>query len=426
MRDRAGGVTPARVRWTIISLLLAATTINYIDRQAIAVAAPIISKEFGLSATDYSFIVSAFLLAYAVMQVVAGVVIDRVGTRRGFSLAITGWSLATMLHAFTGGLWGLAASRFALGAFEAANFPAALKAVSEWCTAGQRAAAVGVLSVGPGLGAVLAQPIVAGLILTVGWRGSFVVVGAIGFLWLLVWQRVYFAPGNHPWLAPDDRRSVDAAIAAEQIAGSDAPVSLRVLLADGALWGVMASRFVVDGAFYFFVFWLPKYLTDERGFTLVQIALLAWIPYLAADAGALTGGALGSALTRRGWSLAATRFTVLWTGALIVPLSLPVLSPGSPLWALFFISLAMFGMQMRVAAHFTLPADLYPPRSVALAWGLTGAAGSLGGMAFTPFVGWAVDNWSYVPVFWMVVVTNLAAPLILQLTVATRLRRIGA
>jgi ACS family hexuronate transporter-like MFS transporter len=402
-----------RRRQRVVGLLLAATTINYIDRQAIAVAAPAINAEFGLSASDYARIVSAFLLTYAVMQVVSGVLVDRVGTKRGLALAVGGWSLATVAHALAVGPWSLALARAVLGTFEAANFPAALKAIAECCTRAQRSAAVGLVSVGPGLGAVLAQPVVATLILVGGWRAAFVAVGTLGGLWLLAWRAFCDLPPRQPHLSPLERE-------AEPPSPADA-LTWRHLVTDRAMVGLMLSRFVVDGSFYFFVFWLPTYLAGERGFTIAEIGLFAWLPYLAADAGALCGGWCGTALMARGWSLARARFAVLWAGALIVPASLPVLVTGSAAWALFFISLAMFGMQFRVVAHFALPADLYPAWRVAQAWGWTGAAGSLGGLLFTPFVGWAVDTWSYAPVFWMVVATNLAAPAILHLTVRARL-----
>jgi ACS family hexuronate transporter-like MFS transporter len=386
------------------------------------VAAPILTREFALSATQYGWIVSTFLLSYALMQVAAGALVDLVGTRRGLAVALGGWSAATMAHAAAAGPWSLAGARLCLGAFEAANFPAAVKAISEWCSRAERSAAIGLISVGPGLGAVLAQPLVAGLIVAGGWRVAFAVVGAIGVAWLLLWLWLYDVPARHRWLTEAQR----AAVVLEVGRAGDCPSGGRHarLLRDRALWGLLTSRFIADGSFYFFVFWLPTYLADVRGFGIADIGLFAWIPYLASDAGALAGGALGAALTRRGWSLAAARTTVLWVGALVVPLSLPVLFVDSAWWALACLALAMFGIQVRVVAHFTLPADLYAAGRVARIWGLTGAAGSLGAMAFTPAVGWAIDTWSYGPVFWMVVVTNLAAPLILQCTVVDRLRQV--
>jgi MFS transporter, ACS family, aldohexuronate transporter len=394
---RAG---PARLRpipnlrWIVAGMLLLATTINYVDRQTISVAAPVISAELGFTATDYSWIVFAFLLSYAVMQAVAGGLVDRIGTRRGFSLAIVGWSLANMLHALGAGVGSFAALRGLLGLFEAANYPAALKAISEWFPRSERSTAVGLLNVGPGLGAILAPPVVA-------WRWSFVATGLIGFLWLALWLKLYHLPGSHPRLG--DAEAAHIRRDRGEDAGSGAGrLRLGDLLVRTDVWGLMLARFSSDGAFYFFVFWLPKYLSDERGFDVAQIGLYAWIPFLAADLGSLAGGWLGTRLIRGGWSLDASRKAVIWAGALLVPFALPALGASSPYLALAYIAVAMFGIQLKCSSLFTLPADLVPARDVALTWGLSGGAGSLGGMAFTPLVGWLVDRSSYAPVFWIV------------------------
>jgi ACS family hexuronate transporter-like MFS transporter len=375
------------LRWTIAALLFLATTVNYIDRQTISVAAPVISRQFGFSATDYSWIVFSFLLAYAVMQAVAGGLVDRIGTRLGFSIAITGWSLANMLHAFGSGVLSFSCLRFLLGAFEAANYPAALKAIAEWFPRQERAAAVGIVNVGPGLGAVLAPPIVSWLILRWGWPQAFIATGAIGFVWLAAWLKIFRAP------EPRDAATPESAAP---------PLPLGTLLRDSRMWGLMASRFVSDGAFYFFVFWLPKYLSDVRHFGIAQIGAFAWIPFLAADAGSLVGGWLCGRLIRAGFSLDRSRKLVIWLGAVLAASALAASSAPSPFAALAFIAAAMFGIQVKSSSLFTLPADLYASRSVALAWGLQGAAGSLGGMLFQLYIGRVVDRVGYAPVFWAV------------------------
>jgi ACS family hexuronate transporter-like MFS transporter len=385
------------LRWIIAGMLLLATTINYIDRQAISVAAPVISEEFNFSATDYSWIVSSFLLAYAVMQLVAGGLVDRVGARLGFSVAIVGWSIANMLHAFGTSVLSFSFYRFLLGAFEAANYPAALKVIAQWFPRSQRSTAVGILNVGPGLGAILAPPLIAWLILTVGWRLSFVITGAIGFFWLIAWRKLYFPPASHPRLSASEAQLIREGTGEPPVAGQRIP--LGNLLRRRVMWGLILGRLTSDAAFYTFVFWLPKYLADERGFDIAQIGMFAWIPFLAADAGSLAGGWGGSRLIRAGLSLDASRKLMMWVGAAIVPLALPALWVGSPYLALFFIAWAMFGIQVKSAVQFTLPADLFAAKDVGFTWGISGAAGSLGAMAFMRMVGWLIDHLSYEPVF---------------------------
>jgi ACS family hexuronate transporter-like MFS transporter len=403
------------LRWVVAGLLFLATTVNYIDRQTISVAAPVISKELGFTAQDYSWIVFSFLLAYAVMQVVAGALVDRVGTRRGFSIAIVGWSIANMLHAFGSSVLTFGGFRFLLGVFEAANYPAALKAIAEWFPRSERSAAVGILNAGPGLGAVLAPPLVAGLILTVGWRLAFVVTGLIGLAWLLAWLWLYRTPEAHPRLDPRELQLIQEGRGSDVGAGARLP--WMALLRRRDVWGLMLARFSSDGAFYFFVFWLPKYLADERGFDIARIGLYAWIPFLAADLGSLAGGWAGTRLIRSGVSLDAARRLLIWVGALMVPAALPALTTASPYWALVFVAVAMFGIQVKSSALFTLPADLFHAKDVALAWGLSGAAGSLGGMAFTPLVGWLVDHLSYAPVFRIVSAMHLVSATFVMLLV---------
>lgn len=385
-----------QLRWLIATLLLLATTINYVDRQAISVAAPVLGRQLGFSATDYSYIVFSFLLAYAVMQVVAGGLVDRVGTRLGFAIAVSGWSLASMAHAVGGSVLGFSALRFALGAFEAANYPAALKAIAEWFPRSERSSAFGLVNVGPGLGAVLAPPLVAWLIVMWGWREAFVVTGLFGFVWLGFWLWLYRPPSEHPRLGEAEARHIRDGAGA----GAGEPgTPWRQLLRDARLWGLMLARFSSDGAFYFFVFWLPKYLADVRGFDVAQIGAFAWIPFLAADLGSLAGGWAGTRLMRGGLSLDAARKLVIWVGALLAAVALPAGSATTPLAALGLIAVAMFGIQVKSSSLFTLPADLYPSRGVALAWGFTGAAGSAGGMLFQLYIGRMVDAVGYTPVF---------------------------
>lgn len=403
------------LRWWIIGLLLLATTINYIDRQTLSVAAPLISKEFKLNATDYAQITYAFLFAYAIMQAVAGGLIDRLGAKLGFTLSIIWWSSANILHALGDGKWSFAVYRLLLGIGEAGNYPAALKAISEWFPKAERSNAVGILNVGPGLGAMCAPPVMAWLIYHWGWRWAFVVTGALGFVWLLGWQLLYARPREH------------ARVTAEELAllAQDEPESvphsartpLVELLRHKEIWGVMLSRFVADGSFYFITFWLPKYLADVRGFDLKQIGYFGWIPFLAADIGSLFGGWLGTRLIKQGHTLDRSRKLLIWLGVALMPAAILNLYASSPYVGLALIGVVMFAMQVKGAAVFTLPIDLVRSPDVALVTGISGAAGSLGGAFFQLMVGWLIDTYSYAPVFVLVVLMHVASALLVMLLI---------
>lgn len=401
------------LRWIIVGLIFLATTINYIDRQAISVAAPAIMEDLNLSKQDYSWIVTSFLLAYALMQVVTGLLIDRIGTKRGFSLAISWWSVANMLHALGSGVWSLSIFRFLLGVGEAGNYPAALKAIAEWFPKTERSTAVGILNAGPGFGAIIAPPLVAWLVITLGWRMAFVVTGAIGFVWLIAWHKIYDTPEFHRRLTQQEAEL----ILGEQFRNPAPRVKTpwHHFFRYKEVWGLMLSRFVCDGAFYFFAFWLPTYLHDVRGFSLQQIGLFAWIPFLAADAGSLFGGWAGTRLIRNGMTVNRSRKLMIWLGAAMVPVAMPAYFVSSPGMALLLIAVAMFAIQIKSASLFTIPADLVESSNVATVWGLSGAAGSVGGMLFTPLIGWLVDHVSYEPVFVIVSIMHLVSALIVML-----------
>lgn len=403
----AGGGSAA-LRWRVAVLLCLITTVNYLDRQALAITGPTLMQEFSLSNTEFGIINSTFLFAYAVGHLLAGPFIDRFGTRRAFGIAVVAWSVAGMLHAWGRGFASFLALRGVLGLTEAANFPAALKAVAEWFPRRDRSLAVGIVTVGPGLGAVLAPPLLGALAVGWGWQAAFLVPGAVGFLWLALWLRWYRLPEQHPGLGAAERGLI---LADREPAGEGAPVrplrDLAGYLRHREVWGLVLSRFTNDGAFYFFVTWLPTYLAQARGFDLRQIAAFAWIPFLAADAGSLAGGWAGQRLIGGGASVDRARKLCIWTGALLVPLALPAATADSVWTAMALIGLAMFAIQFKAANLFALPVDLFPAREVGSVWGLFGAVGSFGGMAFVAAAGWVSQHFSYEPVFWAVGVTQV-------------------
>jgi ACS family hexuronate transporter-like MFS transporter len=400
------------LRWWIIGLICLATTINYIDRQSLSVVAPIISQEFNLSNQDYSWLPFWFLFAYSLMQIFSGRLIDIIGTKRGFSLSIIWWSIANMLHAFGQGLWSFSIYRFLLGVGEAGNYPAGLKAIAEWFPKKERATAVGIINAGTGLGAILAPPVVAFLVLYYGWQMAFIVTGAIGFLWLIAWQLVYAKPEEHPRITDEELALIKAD--REDLGREEKPKKWAHFLKYKEVWGLMLGRFVCDGAFYFFVFWLPKYLTDVRKFEIKDIGMFGWIPFLAADIGALFGGFLCGYLIKSGKTVDFSRKAVMWLGALIVPVILLASSAESPYTALFLIAVGMFAIQIKSSSLFTVPADLFKSKDVAFVWGLSGAAGSFGGMLFQPLVGWLVQNHSYASVFWVAAFMHIVSAIVVM------------
>jgi len=371
--------------------------------------------EFDLSNTQFGLVNSAFLFAYAIGHLIAGPFIDRYGTKRAFGVAVVAWSVAGMLHAAARGFVGLVGLRALLGLTEAANFPAALKAVAEWFPRAERSLAVGVVTVGPGLGAVIAPPMLGWLTTSFGWQAAFLVPGAVGFLWLILWRAWYALPEQHSGLTAAERDLILTDRDEQQRPAQ--PIGFAEfagLLRRREMWGLVLSRFVNDGGFYFFVAWLPTYLDQARGFSIREIAAFAWVPFLAADVGSLAGGLVSRRLVAAGFSLDVARKWPIWAGAIMIPLTLPAVSVESSAVAIALIAIAMFAIQFKAANLFALPVDLFPPRQVGTVWGLFGAVGSLGGMVFVAVVGWVSEHYSYLPVFFGVAVTQFLSALLVS------------
>ncbi len=401
-------------RWRIAILLCLITTINYIDRQALTVAAPFLMEEFSISADGYGLITTGFLLAYGFGQLLCGPLIDRLGTKKSFALAVIAWSIAGMLHALGRGVASFFTFRVLLGLTEAANFPAATKAIAEWFPASERSLAVGIFTMGPGLGAIIAPPLIAVIIMYLGWQAAFLIPGAIGFLWLILWQRWFYLPQDHPQLPAAEKQFI-----AREIGADAAPVRRPWYWAFRykEVWGLMISRFVSDGAFYFFIFWLPLYLSQERGFDLKAIALFAWIPFLAVDVGGIAGGYAGKKMLDMGVTLDRARKSVIWVGALLVLAAMPAATTESAGLALALIAIAMFAIQFKASSMFTLPADLFPSRDVGTIWGMYGAVGSFGGAAFGYLTGWTIENYSWTPVFIVAACMHIVSALLINIFV---------
>jgi ACS family hexuronate transporter-like MFS transporter len=401
------------IRWRIAILLAVITTINYIDRSVFGVVAPVVRGELDINDADYGLITSGFLLAYGIGQLISGPLIDRLGTKRAFSYAAIFWSVATILHALGRGLWSFFTLRIILGLAEAANFPAASKAVAQWFPANERSTAVAIFMLGAGLGAIITPPLTVWTMQSLGWQWAFIIPGSMGLVWVMLWQRWYHPPEAHPSLEPAEQ-----ALILENRSGQQSQAGWRALLSHRAFWGILIARVVSDFPFYFFLFWLPQYLIDVRGFDLRAIALFAWLPWVAADLGALVGGSLSSSLVTKGQSINRARKTVIWLGAVLVAVAVvPAYYTDSSALALAFICFGLFAIQIKGAVFFTLPTDLFPADRVATVWGVFGAVGSLGGSLLGLLAGFMIQGAGYESVFLMIASLHLISALLLQIFV---------
>jgi ACS family hexuronate transporter-like MFS transporter len=403
------------LRWQIALLISAAIAISYLDRQTLPVAIAAIQREIPINNTQFSQLQVAFLLAYAVMYAGGGKLIDVLGTRRGFLWIMLFWSLACASHGFATGFGMLAVSRFLLGVGEGGGFPAATKAVSEWFPARERSTAMGIINAGTAVGAVIAPPAIALVIQQLNWRWVFFLCGAAGFLWALWWARDYFAPAQHPKLTAEERIEIDEVFAASAQQKSD--VSWPGLFAFPQVWGLVLGKFLSDAAWYFYLFWLPKYLYDARGFDTKQVGYFAWIPYAASGLGSLLGGWFSSQLLRRGNSLNFSRKVALGASAAVMPLILFVTKVPVE-WTIVLFSIAFFGQQSWSTLVMILPADIFPRRVVGSVAGLVGFGGAMGGVVFNLVAGRMLDaGFGYGPVFAIVSTFHVLAFFLILLTI---------
>jgi MFS transporter, ACS family, hexuronate transporter len=402
-------ISVARLRGWILLFLFLSTTINYIDRQALSVLLPTLRSELGLSSAAYGTITTMFLLAYTVVQVPGGMWIDKVGTRLGFAVSIVGWSIAAVLHAFVTGPLTLGLVRAILGATEAGNWPAGTKAVASWFPQKRRAFAMAVFDSGSAIGAVLAPPLVALLALHYGWRAAFVVTGVMGFAWLGGWLWLYHAPHEHPWLSAEQRAALAAEVGPPVTRRAPFGEALRRIAGERQLWGLMLTRLMATPVWWFYVFWLPDYLSKGRGFSLKEIGFYGWIPYLTVDLGKIAGGMASDALLARGRSATFARKSLMLLGALAMLGGIEVVNAPDAMTAVAWVCLATFGFGIWSANILALHADVFPAETMATAMGSTLMAASLSGAAFTFGVGQIVDRAGYSPVFWSVAVLPLAA-----------------
>ncbi len=399
--------TPIRgLRWYIVGMLCFASELNYLDRQTLSVLAQTIQDELHITTMEYANITSAFLVSYTVMYAVSGRLVDLMGTRRAFMVFVSGWSIANILHAFARTASHFTAFRFLLGAMEPANFPAGVKAASEWFPMRERALAVGIFNAGTTIGSAVAAPVVTWIALTWGWRWAFVVGGGLGFVWVGVWAIVYRLPRLHPRLAAAEL----ALIEADRTAADDAPpkVSMGRLLRMKEVWGCILARAMTDPISYFFFFWTPKFLQTERGFSLAEIGKYSWIPFVAGAIGNVASGAVPALLVRWGWSVNRARKSTMFGASLLMPLwCYLIVQVHDPALAIVFASAAMFCHTLW--GNITLPAELFPSHVVGTVSGFGGCIGGAVGVVTQQAIGWTVQNVSFTPVFAVCSVVHITA-----------------
>jgi ACS family hexuronate transporter-like MFS transporter len=384
-----------RYRWLLCALLFFATTINYMDRQVIAVLKPELEKTLGWDQADYGHIVAAFQAAYAAGYLLAGRLMDLVGVRLGFAVSVIAWSLAAMAHGLMRSVAGFCLARAGLGLSEGGNFPGSIKAIGEWFPRKERALATGIFNAGSNVGALVTPILAPWLVLTYGWPAAFYVTGALGFLWLITWLAIYERPERHPRLSPGEL----AYIRSDPPDPPAARIPWLDLLRYRQTWAFALAMFVVSPIWWFYLYWVPDFLNKTHGVAVkvTEIGPPMVAIYLMADVGSIGGGAISSWLLHRGWRVAAARKTAMLACALcVVPIFLA--AAGTGLWvSVLLIGLAAAAHQGFSANLYTLVSDTVPRQAVSSVVGIGGLAGALAGMGFAALVGhilqWTSNNY---------------------------------
>ena len=426
---------PTKVRWLICALLFFAAAINYIDRQVIGILKPTLQEQFHFDEQDYAAIVFTFQAAYAIGLLLSGRIMDRIGVRRGFALAVVVWSIGAVMHGaadwlpwlriptlsidppavvFLGGATaGLALSRLVLGLGEAGNFPASIKAVAEWFPKKERALATGIFNSGTNIGALVTPLVVPWITLAYGWQWAFVITGVLGFGWVIWWFVSYRDPEMHPGV-----NAAELAIIQSDPVEKTAAIPWSRLLPHRQTWAFAAGKFLTDPIWWLYLFWVPDFLKRNHDLDLKTMGLPLVVIYLVADVGSIGGGWLSSHLIKRGWSTNAARKTAMLVCALAVVPMLAAAQVKSLWMAVALVSIAAAAHQGWSANLFTLVSDMFPKRAVGSVVGIGGMAGSVGGMLIALVVGAILQKTgSYVPIFVMAASAYLVALVIIQLLV---------
>jgi MFS transporter, ACS family, hexuronate transporter len=401
-----------KTRWVITALLTLSTILNFIDRQTLSILAPFLRDKFHISVEGYSHIVAAFLIAYSVMYTFGGRFVDWIGERSGMAVCIFWWSICTMLTGLASGVWSLGIVRFLLGLGEPGNSPAALRASTRWFPREERGLPIAIFSSGSAVGYVLAAPLIAGLTLRFGWRVAFLVPGLLGLVWLAAWLAIYGDPLESTSLSEEDRTKL---VRDHEQGGPDSRLpSFGSLLRNRNVVALLLSRFFSDPVSYFYAFWIPEYLTRERGFSLSAIGMYTWIPFVAAAIGGMIGGRASDLLIQRGIRPAKARRIILYISAAFAPLGVFTSQVRSASMAILLMSVMSFVVYCWFINTAAIIPDIVTERAVASVLGIVGTAGSASGVVFTFLVGFLVSRYSsYRAVFFILGSMHLIAAIIL-------------
>jgi len=400
-------------RWLICALIFFATTINYVDRAVLGVLAPTLRTEIGWTDQEYGYISAAFTLAYAIGFLFAGWFIDKIGTRYGYAIYLTIWSLAAAAHALVRTTFGFGVARFALGIGESGNFPAAIKTVAEWFPKKERALATGIFNAGSNVGAIIAPLVVPWIALNWGWQEAFIFTGLAGLIWIAFWIPVYHRPAEHPKLSKEELAHIES-----DPPDPPAKISWFKLLTFKQTWAFSIGKFLTDAIWWFYLFWFPLFMNDRFGVDLKTIGLPMIVVYVLADFGSVGGGWLSSALMKRNWTVNAARKTAMLVCAiLILPVAIAPHVTGQ--WvAVILIGVAAAAHQGFSANIFTTSSDMFPRKAVGSVVGIGGFAGAIGGFFMNLGAGWLKQNTgSYEIMFAIAGVVYLIALLIMHLLV---------
>ena len=387
-------------RWWIGSLLFIATGLSFFDRQVLSILAPEIIRDIHLNDVTYSRAVFAFILSYSLMFTLGGRLIDWLGLRTGLGISVAVWSLASLGHCLVNNVWGLGLARFVLGAGEGGCFPGATKGAVEWFPARERSTAIGLAIGGSSFGAVVAPPLTVWINAAVGWRGAFLLAGTLGFLWLLAWLFFFTVPRKSPFLSTEElRRITDTDNVSAPVAKTSELhsgfVPFKKLLHRRETWGLMGSRFLLDPVFYFYMFWIPQFLSEARHVPLATIGRLTWIPFLTLGASQVAGGWVSDYLVKRRVPVNTARKAVMGLAALLTPFSMLSLLAQGPGLAICLMSILMFAHGFWITNYITMTSDLYPEQSVGTMVGLCGSAGGLGGILSSLVIGTLAQHGKY-------------------------------
>ena len=399
------------LRWLIVGLLFVATALSFLDRQVLSISILKIQSDLNVSDVQYGWVNTGFLIAYALMFTLGGWLIDRFGTRVGLAVSVGLWSLSNAMHGMVQNAWHLGTARFFLGIGEGGCFPGVAKGVTEWFPQKHRALAMGIAIGGAALGAVIAPPLTVYLISIFGWRGAFVATGILGGFWVLVWLIFFQKPRKSRFITKKELALIeDDAVKQQEKEGQDKKTSipLKLILRTKEAWGLISIRFLLDPVFYFFMFWIPKYLSEERGVSFERIGELFWIPFFALGVSNIIGGGVSDRLIKSGMSVSRARKLIMGLAALLTMVAPLTVVASSAETAILFMSLFMFAHGFWITNYITVTSELFGRNATSTMVGMSGSAGAIAGLLVNPLIGRIAESYSYMPMW---IVSGIMYPL---------------